>query len=162
MIKEISKLCLGQDPKLPRSLTLDEKKLQARDLPELHRLGRRRNALTQGPNAQFGNLKDGASTPEFAQRQIVMRQLYRGRARAEKNHFQRILREYHDAADLDLLVSQLEGKNTLVGDRPPVEFTFKERERPATTLFQETTESSFARIVEDLWLLCTRQEQNGV
>lgn len=35
MIKEISKLCLRQDPKLPRSLTMDEK-LKTRDLLELH------------------------------------------------------------------------------------------------------------------------------
>ena len=88
IIKEISKLCLRQDPKLPRSLIMEEK-LQAYDLE------RRRDPLTQGLKAQFGNLKDGASTPEFAQRKIVVGQLYHGRARAEKEYFQRVLRQYH-------------------------------------------------------------------
>lgn len=58
------------------------------------------------------------------------------------------------------MVSQLEGKDTLVGLRPPAEFAFKERQRLATSLFQETTDTSFALIVEDLCLLYTRQEQS--
>lgn len=58
------------------------------------------------------------------------------------------------------MVSQLEGRNTLVGLRPSVDFDFEERRRLGTSLFQETTDTSFARIVEDLCLLCTRQEQS--
>ncbi|KAL9050325.1 MAG: hypothetical protein Q9206_005133 [Seirophora lacunosa] len=85
-------------------LTMDQK-LQARNQPELQQLERRRDALTQGLRAQFAKLKDGAATPEFAQRQNVMGQLYRGRARAEKEHFQRVLREFHDTADLNFIVS---------------------------------------------------------
>ncbi|KAI4281520.1 MAG: hypothetical protein L6R38_003624 [Xanthoria sp. 2 TBL-2021] len=46
MIKEIGKLCLRQDPKLPRSLTMDQK-LQARNQPDSQQLERRRDALTQ-------------------------------------------------------------------------------------------------------------------
>ncbi|KAI4097220.1 MAG: hypothetical protein LQ348_005594 [Seirophora lacunosa] len=86
------------------NLTMDQK-LQARNQPELQQLERRRDALTQGLRAQFAKLKDGAATPEFAQRQNVMGQLYRGRARAEKEHFQRVLREFHDTADLNFIVS---------------------------------------------------------
>ena len=89
-----------------------------------------------------------------------MGQLSHRRARVEKQHFQRVLREFHHTADLNLIVSQLQGKETLVGLRPPAEFTFKERQRLATSLFQETTDHSFTRIVEDLCLLCTRQEQS--
>lgn len=126
IIKEIGKLCLRQDPNLPRSLTIDQK-LQARNQPELQQLERQRNVLTQGLRAHFAKLKDGAATSEFAQRQNVIGQLYRERARAKKEHFQRVLREFHDTADLNLMVSQLEGKNTLVGLRPPVNFVFEER-----------------------------------
>lgn len=79
-------------------------------------------------------------------------------ARAEEEHFQRVLRD--DTADLNLMVSQLRGENTLVGLRPPVDFVFEERQPLATTLFKETSDSSFAQIVEDLCLLCTRQEQS--
>ncbi|KAI4090404.1 MAG: hypothetical protein LQ339_008362 [Xanthoria mediterranea] len=126
IIKEIGKLCLRQDPNLPRSLIIDQK-LQARNQPELQQLERRRDALTQGLRAQFAKLKDGAAAPKFAQRQNVIGQLYRGRARAEKENFQRVLREFHGTADLNLMVSRLEGKNTLEGLRPPVDFVFKER-----------------------------------
>lgn len=132
--------------------------LQARNQPESQQLERRRDALTQGLRAQFAKLKDGAATSEFAQRQNVIGQLYRGRARAEKEHFQRVLREFHDTADLNFMVSQLE-ENILGGLLPPVDFVFEERQRLATTLFQETSDSSFTQIVEDLCLLCTRQEQ---
>lgn len=159
MIKEIGKLCLRQDPNLPTSLTKDQKS-QAHNQPELKELESRRDALSVGLKSKFGLFKNGASTPEFAQRKALMGQLNRGRARAEKELFQRVLREFHDTADLNLMVSQLEGKNTLVGLRPPAEFAFEERQRLSTSLFQETTDISFAQIVDDLCLLCTRQEQS--
>ncbi|KAL8673854.1 MAG: hypothetical protein Q9168_001719 [Polycauliona sp. 1 TL-2023] len=159
MIKEIGKLCLRQDPNLPCSLT-EEQKVQAHTQPDLQKLEHRREGLTRELKAQFRRLKDGASTPLFLERRRVMGQLSHGRARAEKEYFQRILREFHDTADLNHMVSQLQGKNNLVGTRPPVDFAFEERQRLATTLFQETTESNFAQIVEDLCLLCTRQEQS--
>ncbi|KAL8724132.1 MAG: hypothetical protein Q9166_008119 [cf. Caloplaca sp. 2 TL-2023] len=158
MIKEIGKLCLRQDPDLPRRLT-KEQKLQARCQPEIQRLERRRDALTQELKVQFGRIKDGSSTPQYAERRSIMSRLSSRRAQAEKEYFQRVLREFHDTADLNLMVSQLEGKNTLVGLRLPADFVFEERRRLATILFKESTEASFAQIVEDLCQLCTRQEQ---
>lgn len=163
MIKEIGKLCKRQDPKLPRSLT-EEQKHQAHSHPkvqqEIQHLEQCQDTLTQDLKARFGTIKGGDFTPEFKERNTIKDRIRYRKLQAEKEPFKDILQEVHDTADLNHMVSQLEGKSTFAEMLPPPNFVLDERQRLATTLFQDTTEASFAQIVEDLSTLCTRREDN--
>ncbi|KAL8903799.1 MAG: hypothetical protein Q9207_003691 [Kuettlingeria erythrocarpa] len=145
---------------MPRSLTTEQKQQAHRQL-EIQSLERQVDALTQELVAQFGGISKGASTPKYKEREAIRRLLKRCKDRAEKELFRRLLREFHATADLNYMVAQLKGTESFAELLPPVHFAHEERQRLATTLFQEVTETSFAQVVEDLSTLCTRCERSS-
>ena len=165
MIKEIGKLRLRHDPNLPRCLTKAQKQ-QARSHPGLQEqigpLEQRQDFLKQDLQARFGTMQNGKSTPEYTERKRIKEKIRGLKVRAEKELFNSTLQNFHDTADLNHMLSQLEGKTSFAEMLPPKTYISEERQRLAATLFKETTETSFAQIVEDLSTLCTHNERCGV
>lgn len=145
IIKEIGKLRLRHDPNLPRCLTKAQKQ-QAHSHPGLQEqigpLEQRQDFLKQDLQARFGTMQNGKSTPEYTERKRIKEKIRGLKVRAEKELFNSTLQNFHDTADLNHMLSQLEGKTSFAEMLPPKTYISEERQRLAATLFKETTETN--------------------
>ncbi|KAL8641816.1 MAG: hypothetical protein Q9228_001434 [Teloschistes exilis] len=163
MIKQIGRLCQRLDPNMPRRLT-EEQVRDAYRQPKfrqiLHDMERRRHSLRLDLVKLHGRVTAGLKTDKGQEYSKVGSRLRYCRRRATKEYLRKILEKYHDTADLDAMVLQLQDKENFITEMlPEPQFVLEERRRLATLLFQPTTETSFAQIVEDLSSLCMRRER---
>lgn len=109
LIKEIGKLCLRRDPNLPKWLTEDQR-TQAHQHPDVVRAKKQKDALAQRLQDGPGSIKNGSKSPDGIQHTRVQSKLRGLKLRVERDVFAQILRELHSAADLDHMVTQLNGE----------------------------------------------------
>lgn len=157
LIKQIGKLCLRRDPNLPKRLS-DDQRTQAYQHPDVIRIQQEKDALKQRLQDEFGSIKNGSKSPDGKQHARVQSKLRALKLRVEREAFTQILREFHSAADLDHMVSQLNGEEPASKMLAPVQHILEERRQLAHDLFQPATESSFAKMVDVMARLCSLYE----
>ena len=157
LIKEIGKLCLRRDPNLPKRLS-DHQRTQAHQHPDVTRVQKEKDVLTQKLKDEFGSIKNGSKSPNGIQHTRVQSKLRTLKLRVEREAFTKILRDFHSAADLDHMVTQLNGEEPASKMLNPVQHVLEERRQLAHDLFQPATESSFAKMVDAMARLCSLHE----
>ncbi|KAI4192102.1 MAG: hypothetical protein LQ350_008699, partial [Teloschistes chrysophthalmus] len=157
LIKEIGKLCLRRDPNLPKRL-LEQQRTQAYQRHDITRAQEEKNALAQKLKDDFGSIKNGSKSPIGIQHTRVYSRLQALKMRAEREAFAKLLRDFHSAADLDYMVTQLKGEEPASQMLTPVPYILEERRQLAHDLFQPATESSFATMVDTMARLCSLSE----
>lgn len=157
-MKQIGRLCHRLDPKIPRCLT-EEQKRRAHSQPKvrekLEEMRRDQYHLRDYLISRFDTLAAGAHTDQAMKHKQVTERIQYLMKKAEMQLFRKILEDFHNTADLNDMVSQLENENFITDMLPEPHFILEERQRLATSLFQPSTETSFSQIVEDLSMLCT-------
>ena len=153
LIKEIGKLCLRQDPNLPKRLSKEEK-TQALQRPDFIKLRKAKSLLEQ-------EIKEGSRARDDVQYKQVKNQLRALQQRIERETFIQILCDFHSTADLDCMVAQLNGDLPASTLPAPVKHVLEERNLLANSLFQPATESSFADMVETMARLSMRYESRN-
>jgi len=157
LIKQIGKLCLRRDPNLPKRLS-DDQRTQAHQHPDIIRVQQEKDALRQRLQDEFGSIKNGSKSPDGKQHTRVQNKLRALKLRVEREAFTQILREFHSAADLDHMVSQLNGEEPASKMLAPVQHILEDRRQLAHDLFQPATKSSFAEMVDVMARLCPLYE----
>ena len=157
LIKEIGKLCLRRDPNLPKWLS-DHQRTQAHQHPDVIRAQKEKDALAQGLKDDFGFIKNGSKSPNGIQHTRAQSRLRALKLRVEREAFTKLLRDFHSAADLEHMVTQLNGEEPASKMLAPVPHVLEERRQLAHDLFQPATESSFAQMVDTMARLCSLSE----
>ena len=157
LIKEIGKLCLRRDPNLPKRLS-DHQRTQAHQHPDVVRAQKEKDALAQRLKDDFGSIKNGSKSPNGFQHTRVQSRLRALKLRVEREAFTTLLRDFHSAADLEHMVTQLNGEEPASKMLAPVPHVLEERRQLAHDLFQPATESSFAQMVDTMARLCSLSE----
>ncbi|KAL9583651.1 MAG: hypothetical protein Q9203_004996 [Teloschistes exilis] len=165
MIKEIGRLCQRLDLNLPRCLTKEQQRAaykQPKFREKLRELELLRSRLKRDLEGRYGTLTPGRDTDADLEYKRAGNRLSYSKRRAEKEYLREILGKFHTTADLDAMVNQLEKNEHSIAEMlPKPRFVVKKRQRLATSLFQSTTETSFAQIVRDLSTLCARSAGGG-
>ncbi len=157
LIKEIGKLCLRRDPNLPKRLS-DDQRMQAHQHSDVIRAQKQKDAIAQRLQNDFGSIKNGSKSPDGIRHTRVQSKLRALKLRVERDAFAQILREFHSAADLDHMVTQLNGEELTSKMLTSAPHILEERRQLAYDLFQPATESSFAKMVDVMARLCSLYE----
>ena len=157
LIKQIGKLCLRRDPNLPKRLS-DDQRLQAHRHLDIFRIQKEKDDLKQRLQEEFGSIRNGSKSLEGLHYTRLQSKLRALNLRCERESFIQILRDFHSAADLDHMVSQLSGEEPASKILSPVSHILEERSQLAHALFQPTTESSFVEMVEVMTRFCSLSE----
>lgn len=147
LIKEIGKLCLRRDPKLPKRLT-DTQRTLVHQHPDIISAEQAKIMLQK----QVGS---GTEHRRLCQRIRAMK------LREERAALAKALHDYHSTADLDHMVAQLKGEEPPSEVLAPVEHAVADRNWLAANLFLPVTDESFANIVESMSRLCWQAEGKG-
>lgn len=100
------------------------------------------------------------SSPNEIQHTRVQSKLRTLRLRVEREAFTKILRDFHSAADLNHMVTQLNEEEPAFKMLTPVQHVLEERRQLAHGLFQSATESSFVKTVDAMARLCSIYKGN--
>ncbi|KAL8640700.1 MAG: hypothetical protein Q9228_002414, partial [Teloschistes exilis] len=157
LIKEIGKLCLRRDPNLPKQLS-DHQRTQACQRPDIIRIQQEKDALAQKLKNDFGTIKNGSQSIDGIQYTRVKNKLRASKMLAEREAFTKLLRDFHSTADLDHMVTELNGEEPASQMLDPVQHILEERRQLAHDLFQPAAVSSFAQMVETMARLCLLSE----
>ncbi|KAL8776434.1 MAG: hypothetical protein Q9194_003153 [Teloschistes cf. exilis] len=154
LIKDIGKLCLRRDPNLPKRLS-DYQRAQVFQRHDITRVQKEKETLEQKLKDDFGSIRNGSKSPNDIQYTRVQSRLRALKLRAEREAFTKLLRHFHRAADLDHMVTQLNGEEPASKMLTPVPHILEQRRQLAHDLFQPATESSFATMVDTMARLCS-------
>ena len=109
LIKEIGKLCLRRDPNLLKRL-LDHQRTQAHQHPDVIIAQKEKDALAQRLKDDYGSIKNGSKSPNGMQHIRVQSRLRALKLHVEHEALTKLLRGFHSAADLEHMVTQLNGE----------------------------------------------------
>lgn len=160
IIKEIGKLCLRQDPNLPRRLT-DSQRASAHQHPDIISAEQDLVELQKQVSLVHSNCRQVADSLKGIEHKRHRSRIRAMKLREERAALKEALRHYHSTADLDHMVAQLQGEKPSSRLLAPVEHTIADRNWLAVNLFLPVTDESFADIVETMSRLCSQSEGKG-
>ncbi|KAI4088490.1 MAG: hypothetical protein L6R37_008196 [Teloschistes peruensis] len=135
-----------------------EFRAQAFQRPDITRIQEEKDALAQKLKDDFGTIKNGSKSPDGIKYTRVQSRLRASKMRAEREAFTKLLRDFHSTADLDHMVTQLNGEEPASQMLDLVQHILEERRQLAQDLFQPGAMSSFARMVDTMARLCSLSE----
>lgn len=141
---------------LPKRLS-DHQLTQAHQHPDIIHVQREKDALAQELRDDFGSIKNGSKSPGGISTYTGLR-LRALKLHVEREAFTKLLRGFHSAADLDHMVTQLNREKPASKMLTPVPHILEDCRQLAHDLFQTTTESSFAKMVDTMVRLCSLSE----
>ena len=159
LIKEMGKMTLRRDPNLPTKLS-EEEKQAAHQTPEINAAVDLFASTRRAVIKKFGRLN--AAPPKdplikaFRNAQKVFNTL---KARSERSAFRKRLQDFHSSADLECMTAQLSGKIPV--SHPMLvkpEHAILQRNQLVEDLFKPADDATFARIVQNMSILCVSIE----
>ncbi len=160
VIKEIGKLSLRRDPDLPKRLTA-EQKAQAHQHPDIVAAKETREELKRWVLNESGTIRKGQHSSNGIAYKAFQNKVQALQMREERLALDQLLREFHNTADLNHMVAQLEGKEPVTKILTPVQHILPDRNRLADGLFVPATNSMFSDMVEVMSRFCLQYEKRG-
>ena len=150
LLKQIGKMHLRQDSRLPQKLTEAQRRAAWEAEPEIAELWDEIQEMGRDLKDTYGTIAKGDNTPQGRDRKVLLRNLKSRRKMAEIRKFRELLRNFHDTADLDHIVAQLRGEETLSYSLQPIDLVLDDRRWLADALFEMTNDVQFGHIVDHM------------